>query len=53
MVVSGCSRFNELCREYGIVNDMCRIAYAYFVNVSGMFLSLLSLFRLLYISVYF
>ena len=21
--VSGCSRFNELCREYGIV-DMCR-----------------------------
>jgi len=42
--VSGCSRFNELCTEYGIV---CVVAY--FINVSGMFLSLLSLFRLLYI----
>ena len=47
--VSGCSRFNELCREYDIV-DMCRSIFRN--HVWDVFISSVA-FRLVYISVYF
>ena len=43
--VNGCSRFNELCREYGIV-DMCRSVFR--KRVWDVFISSV-VFRLLYI----
>ena len=48
--VNGCSRFNELCREYGIV-DMCRSIFR--KRVWDVFISSVAFYTFVYISVYF
>jgi len=48
--VSGCSRFNELRREYGIVDV---VAYKFRKRVGDVFISSVAFWTLVYISIYF